>query len=148
VLVWFFGIEITTLCFIKNRHAIRLNRANAMRRKAPRLLFALKSIGLICAVCFAPVAFAQVRYQITRIPTAGSANSVALGINKKGEVVGYSFQGEDYQAFLYATADQSLTDVGSPWLVLELKRALCLGNLPLWPMDRYWWDRMVLGSGK
>ena len=73
----------------------------------------LKSIGLICAICFASAAFAQVRYQITRIPTAQGANSVALGINNKGEVVGYSFQGEDYHAFLYSSSDQSLTDVGS-----------------------------------
>jgi probable HAF family extracellular repeat protein len=79
----------------------------------PQVFLVLKSIGLICAICFAPAAFAQVRYQITRIPTAQGANSVALGINNKGEVVGYSFQGEDYQAFLYSSSDQSLTDVGS-----------------------------------
>ena len=34
------------------------------------------------------------------------------------------------------------------WLVLELKRAFRLGNLPLRPMGQSWWDRMVLGSGK
>ncbi len=72
-----------------------------------------KSIGLICAICFASAVFAQDRYQITRIPTAEGANSVALGINSKGEVAGYSFQGEDYHAFLYSSSDQSLTDVGS-----------------------------------
>jgi probable HAF family extracellular repeat protein len=55
----------------------------------------------------------QTRYQITRLPTAQGANSVALGINNKGEVVGYSFLGEDYHAFLYSPSDQSLTDVGS-----------------------------------
>ena len=47
------------------------------------------------------------------LPYPQGANSVALGINKNGDVVGYSFQGEDYQAFLYSVADQSLTDVGS-----------------------------------
>src|ERR1700736_6343520 len=78
-----------------------------------RVFLVLKSIGLICAICFPPAAFAQVRYHITRIPTAQGANSVALGINNKGEVVGYSFLGEDYQAFLYSSLDQSLRDLGS-----------------------------------
>jgi probable HAF family extracellular repeat protein len=68
---------------------------------------------LICALWFAPAAFAQIRYKVTRIPTAQGSNSVALGINNKGEVVGYSFQGENYQAFFYSSSDQSLTDVGS-----------------------------------
>ena len=67
----------------------------------------------MCAICFASAAFAQNRYRITRIPTAHGANSAALGINGKSEVVGYSFQGEEYQAFLYSSADQSLIDVGS-----------------------------------
>jgi probable HAF family extracellular repeat protein len=83
-----------------------------MRRKASRVFLVLKSIGMICAICFASAAFAQNRYQITRIPTAQGANGAALGINNKGEVVGYSFQGEDYQAFLYSSSDGSLTDVG------------------------------------
>ena len=84
-----------------------------MRRLASRVFPVLKSIGLICAICFPPAAFAQVRYHITRIPTAQRANSVALGINNKGEVVGYSFQGEDYQAFGYFSSDRTFTDVGS-----------------------------------
>ncbi|MEA2544121.1 MAG: hypothetical protein QOH35_5487 [Acidobacteriaceae bacterium] len=73
----------------------------------------MKPLAMICAICLAHAAYGQVRYQITRIPVAQGANSVALGINKNGDVVGYSFQGEDYQAFLYSVADQSLTDVGS-----------------------------------
>ncbi len=68
---------------------------------------------MLCAICFAPSAFAEARYQITRIPTAQSTNSVALGINNRGEVVGYSFQGDDYQAYLYSFSDQTLTNVGS-----------------------------------
>jgi len=98
---------------MKNRYAIRLNRADEMRGQASRVFLVLKSIGLICAICLASAAFAQNRYQIARIPTAQGANSAALGINNKGEVVGYSFQGEDYQAFLYSSSDQTLTDVGS-----------------------------------
>src|SRR3984893_2223794 len=97
----------------KNRFGIPLNRPNKMRRRASRIFLALRSIGMICAICFAPAAFAQVRYQVTRIPAAQGANSVALGINNKGEVVGYSFQGDDYQAFLYSSSSKTLTDVGS-----------------------------------
>jgi len=103
----------TLLYPMKNRYAIRLNRADEMRGQASRVFLVLKSIGLMCAICFDSAAFAQNRYQITRIPTAQGANSAALGINNKGEVVGYSFQGKDYQAFLYSSSDQSLTDVGS-----------------------------------
>lgn len=96
-----------------NRCAIRLNDVDEMQRQASRVFLVLKSLGLICAICFASAAFAQNRYQITRIPTAQGVNSAALGINNRGEVVGYSFQGEDYKAFLYSSSDQSLTDVGS-----------------------------------
>jgi probable HAF family extracellular repeat protein len=97
---------------MENRYAIRSKRADAMRRRA-RVSLVLKSLGLICAICLASAAPAQNRYQITRIPAPQGANSVALGINNEGDVVGYSFQGEDYQAFLYSSSDQSLTDVGS-----------------------------------
>ena len=55
-------------------------RADEMRRKASRVFLVLKSFGLICLICFASAAFAQNRYQITRIPTAQGASGVALGI--------------------------------------------------------------------
>src|SRR5271157_4282747 len=84
------------------------NHGDEMRRQASRVFLMLKSLGLIFAICCATAAFAQNRYQITRIPTPQGANSVALGINKRGEIVGYSFQ-----AFLYSSSDQSLTDLGS-----------------------------------
>jgi probable HAF family extracellular repeat protein len=98
---------------MKNRYAIRLNHFDEILRQALRVFHVLKSIGLTCLICFASAAFAQNRYHITRLSTAQGANSAALGINNKGEVVGYSFQGEDYHAFLYSSSDQSLTDVGS-----------------------------------
>src|SRR2546430_1439177 len=83
----------------KNRFAIRLTPAE-IRCQATRALLVLKSLGIICVIGFASAASAQNRYQITRIPTPAGANSAALGINNRGEVVGYSFQREDYQAFL------------------------------------------------
>jgi probable HAF family extracellular repeat protein len=73
----------------------------------------LKSLGLLCTLCFASSAFAQNHYRITRIPTPQGVNSAALGINSKGEVVGYSFQGEDYQAFFYSPSERSVTNLGS-----------------------------------
>src|SRR5271165_6502428 len=82
-------------------------------RNPSQVVISMKSLGLIFAICCATGAFAQNRYQITRIPTPQGANSAALGINSRGEIVGYSFQAEDYQAFLYSSSDQSLTDVGS-----------------------------------
>ncbi|MGA8480724.1 MAG: DUF6600 domain-containing protein, partial [Chthoniobacterales bacterium] len=89
-------------------------RASKSPLYASRALLILRSFGLMCAVAyFASAAIAQSRYQITRIPIASGANSVALGLNDKGEVVGYSFQGDDYQAFLFSYADKSMTQIGS-----------------------------------
>jgi probable HAF family extracellular repeat protein len=68
----------------------------------------------MCAIAyFAPAAIAQTRYQIARIPVAAGANSAALGLNDKGEVVGYTLQGDDYEAFLFSYADKSMTEIGS-----------------------------------
>src|SRR5215469_9475004 len=55
--------------------------------RVSRVFLVLKSLGLIWAICFASAAPAQNRYQILRIPVAQGANSAALGINNKGEVV-------------------------------------------------------------
>ena len=97
---------------MENRYGNR-NYVDELRRRVSRVFLVLKSLGLIWTICFASAAPAQNRYQIIRIPVAQGANSAALGINNKGEVVGYSFQGEDYQTFLYSSSEQSLTDVGS-----------------------------------
>ena len=82
---------------MKNGEWIRMNCVDKIRRQASRTLRMMESVGIIWAFCFATTGFTQNRYQITRIPTAQGANSAALGINNQGEVVGYSFQGEDYQ---------------------------------------------------
>ena len=64
---------------MKDRDAIRLNRADEMRGQASRVFLVLKSIGLIWAFCLASAAFVQNRYQITRIPTAQGANKRSAG---------------------------------------------------------------------
>src|SRR6202047_4153876 len=89
-------------------------RACKTPRHASRALLILRSFGLMWALAyFASVAMAQTRYQITRIPVAAGANSAALGLNDKGEVVGYTLQGDDYEAFLFSYADKSMTEIGS-----------------------------------
>src|ERR1700730_2769530 len=95
---------------MKYRFVVRSSCAHQLQSYAPRILLVLRLLG---AICFSTAVFAQNRYQITRVPTAEGANSVALGINRKGDVVGYSFQGGDYRAYLYSSADQSVADVGS-----------------------------------
>ena len=106
--------EITTrwFTFMKNRPG--WIRASKTPRQASRAFLILRSFGLMCAITyFASATIAQTRYQITRIPVAPGANSAALGLNDKGEVVGYSFQGDEYQAFLFSYADKSMTEIGS-----------------------------------
>jgi probable HAF family extracellular repeat protein len=99
---------------MKNRFPTRLIQTDERRHQAARAFLFLRSFGLICSVvCLASAAIAQNRYQITRIPVAAGTNSVALGLNNKGGIVGYSFQGDDYHAFLYSYSDKSITDVGS-----------------------------------
>src|SRR5258708_19745423 len=88
--------------------------ANKASRHGSRALLILRSFGLILAIAyFTSAAIAQTRYQITRIPVASGANSAALGLNDKGEVVGYTLQGDDYQAFLFSYADKSMTEIRS-----------------------------------
>src|SRR5260221_14636945 len=86
----------------------------------------------MCAIAyFASGAIAQTRYQITRIQVASGANSVALGLNDKGEVVGYSFQGDNYQAFLFSYADKSMTEIGSLGEKFNTRgRSILVANVP------------------
>ena len=55
----------------------------------------------------------QERYTIISLSTPAGYDSAALGLNDNGDVVGYSFQGDNYQAFLYSQSNGSSTDVGS-----------------------------------
>jgi probable HAF family extracellular repeat protein len=90
------------------------NRASKNPRRNSRELLILKSFGLMFAIVYlASATIAQTHYQITRIPVASGANSAALGLNDKGEVVGYTLQGDDYEPFLFSYADKSMTEIGS-----------------------------------
>jgi probable HAF family extracellular repeat protein len=83
-------------------------------RQASRALLVLRSFGLMFAtICIASAAMGETHYRVTRLPTSPDANSVALGLNDKGEIAGYTFQGDDYRAFLYSHGDNSVTDIGS-----------------------------------
>src|ERR1700751_1980071 len=88
--------------------------ASKTRRPGSRAFLILISFGFMFTITyFASAAIAQTRYQITRIPVASGANSAALGLNDKGDVVGSTLQGDDYQAFLFSYADKSMTEIGS-----------------------------------
>src|ERR1700736_4076386 len=71
-------------------------------------------------------AFAQTKYKIIQIPTANGSTSSALGLNENGQVVGYSFQGEDYQTFLYVYPSGKIGDIGS--LGGKLKAACAIND--------------------
>src|SRR6202047_4951805 len=108
----FLGVARSTRISLDTGLRSRLPKSPTLRRRRYTSL-GLGALIWIGAICFSTAVFAQNRYQITRVPTAEGANSVALGINRKGDVVGYSFQGEDYRAYLYSSADQSVANVGS-----------------------------------
>jgi hypothetical protein len=79
---------------------IGLARRIAQRDFRPSGLSSLLRFQLI--VCLiASGALAQSKFKIIYIPTATGSTSAALGLNENGQVVGYSFQGDDYRAFLY-----------------------------------------------
>jgi probable HAF family extracellular repeat protein len=71
-------------------------------------------------------ALAQTKYKIIHIPTAKGSTSSALGLNENGQVVGYSFQGEDYQTFLYVYPSGKIGDIGS--LGGKLKAACAIND--------------------
>jgi probable HAF family extracellular repeat protein len=65
-------------------------------------------------LCFAlSTAWASTVYEVTQIPTPPDAESLALGINATGDVVGYRTEGNDDHAFLYSYATGAVSDLGS-----------------------------------
>jgi probable HAF family extracellular repeat protein len=97
------GLVLST-CFDVAMHLPTLNRLLTMVRLY--WLLALTG-GLLVS------ASGQQRYKITSLPTPAGYDSAALGLNDNGSVVGYSFQGDNYQAFLYTQSSGTSTDVGS-----------------------------------
>src|SRR5260221_10197511 len=71
-------------------------------------------------------AFAQTKYKIIHIPTPVGSTSSALGLNENGQVVGYSFQGEDYKTFLYVYPSGKIGEIGS--LGGKLKAACAIND--------------------
>src|SRR5580704_2551332 len=56
---------------------------------------------------------AQTRYKIIHIPTPDGCQSTALGLNEQGYVVGFCYQNDESNAFLYRYSDGSIQDIGS-----------------------------------
>src|ERR1700683_113673 len=73
----------------------------------------LTGLSLALAGALIANASAQDLYKIIRLPTPAGYDSAALGLNDNGNVVGYSVQGDNYQAFLYSQSSGSSIDVGS-----------------------------------
>ena len=71
-------------------------------------------------------ALAQTKYKIIQIPTPTGSTSSALGLNENGQVVGYSFQGDDYQTFLYIYPSGKIGEIGS--LGGKLKAACAIND--------------------
>ncbi len=71
-------------------------------------------------------AFAQTKYKIIHIPTPTGSTSSALGLNENGQVVGYSFQGDDYKTFLYVYPSGKIGELGS--LGGKLKAACAINS--------------------
>jgi probable HAF family extracellular repeat protein len=71
-------------------------------------------------------ALAQTKYKIIHIPTATGSTSAALGLNENGQVVGYSFQGDDYKTFLYTYPSGKIGEIGS--LGGKLKAACAINS--------------------
>jgi len=76
-------------------------------------LFSAGRMAGLLLLALAVNASAQDRYKIISLPTPAGYNSSALGLNDNGNVVGYSFQGDNYQAFVYSQSSGSSSDVGS-----------------------------------
>jgi probable HAF family extracellular repeat protein len=94
----------------------RLTRAysnSARALPAPRVLDVI--FPALCFVLFLipGAAEAQTRYKIIHIPTPDGFDSTALGLNDAGYVVGYSYKGDDANAFVYKYPEGSITDLGS-----------------------------------
>ena len=71
-------------------------------------------LSLIALTCLLTgVGQAQTRYQIIHLPTPDGYNSTALGLNDSGNVVGYSYQGDNSTAFLYDYSAGTIKDLGS-----------------------------------
>ena len=56
---------------------------------------------------------AQTRYKIIHIPTPEGCNSTALGLNDHADVVGFCYQNNESNAFLYSYYDGTIKDIGS-----------------------------------
>jgi probable HAF family extracellular repeat protein len=74
----------------------------------PAMLGSLLLIGLLIGA--AP---AQTRYKIIHIPTPDGCNSTALGLNDHADVVGFCYQNNQSNAFLFSYFDGTIKDLGS-----------------------------------
>src|SRR5271166_3168002 len=71
------------------------------------------ALGMSCLYFAITTAWASTVYEVTQIPTRPDEESLALGINAAGDVVGYRTEGGDDHAFFYSYATGAVSDLGS-----------------------------------
>ena len=93
-----------------NEPSLLYNHPRSLRfaRLLPASVGSLLLAGLLMGA-----AQAQTRYQIIHIPTPDSCNSTALGLNDHADVVGFCYQNNESNAFLYSYFDGTIKDLGS-----------------------------------
>jgi len=84
-----------------------------LRWRVPGVLLPAFLGSLILSGLFTGAVTAQTRYKIIHIPTPDGCNSTALGLNDQGDVVGYCYQNDESNAFLYSYSDGTIKDLGS-----------------------------------
>src|SRR5580704_3530003 len=90
------------------RFAFSRRRRQVSGAILPAFLGSLLFTGLMIEA-----ANAQTRYKIIHIPTPDGCQSTALGLNEQGYVVGFCYQNDESNAFLYRYSDGSIQDIGS-----------------------------------
>jgi probable HAF family extracellular repeat protein len=71
------------------------------------------ALGTSCLYFAMTTAWASTVYEVAQIPTPPDEESLALGINAAGDVVGYRTEGNEDHAFFYSYATGSVSDLGS-----------------------------------
>ncbi len=82
------------------------------QRSPTRVLSVVLSSALLGSI-LTGTGHAQTRYKIIHLPTPEGYNSTALGLNDSGNVVGYTYQEDSSNAFLYHYSDGTTQDIGS-----------------------------------
>jgi len=92
----------------------RVNRGYSLTRlRGSGVILPTVLSSLLIVSFLSSIGEAQTRYKIIHIPTPDGCNSTALGLNEQGNVIGYCYQSDESNAFLYSYSTGTITDLGS-----------------------------------